>query len=121
MASFKSSSQFLLSFNSCKEGMDVANLTSFSPEFVRAEYLYHPAEKVFITIITPMLSIFGVIGNGTFLFIVAKLPEMRTFTNAFLVNVAVCDILFLLTMMCNAISVYVYSSYISNRTRITQT
>ena len=55
------------------------------------------------------LSIFGVIGNGIFLFIVAKLPEMRTLTNAFWVNVAVCDIIFLLTMMNNAVSIYIYS------------
>ena len=109
MATLISPASIQQSLNFCKEGLDVADLRSFSTDFIRSEFLYHPAEKAFITIITPMLSIFGVIGNGTFLFIVAKLPEMRTFTNAFLANVAVCDMIFILTLMYNTVGIYVYS------------
>ena len=96
-------------FNACRGVEDVADLRSFSPDLIRSKFLYHPVEKAFISIISPLLSIFGVIGNGAFLFIVAKLPEMRTYTNAFLVNVAVCDIIFISTLMYNIVGVYIYS------------
>ena len=109
MNTFNSSTPIQQPFNFCRGVEDVADLRSFSPDFIRSEFLYHPVEKAFIAIISPLLSIFGVIGNGTFLFIVAKLPEMRTFTNAFLANLAVCDILFILTLMYNIVGVYVYS------------
>ena len=44
-----------------------------------------------VTIILPTMAVFGVSFNALFLFVVFRVPEMRTVTNLFLVQLSVCD------------------------------
>ena len=53
-------------------------------------------ERFFVHVFIPVVSAVGVFGNAAFMFMVFRLPELRTSLNAYLVNLAVCDIMFLL-------------------------
>ncbi|XP_006819189.1 somatostatin receptor type 2-like [Saccoglossus kowalevskii] len=44
-----------------------------------------------------VISTLGIIGNAAFMFVVLRVPSMRTVTNAYLVNLAVADLLHLST------------------------
>ena len=64
------------------------NLTS---QDEAASYSYTDAERIFITILTPVISGFGVVANVSFLFVIYRVSNMRTATNIFLANLAVAD------------------------------
>ena len=93
----------------CEEDMEFLDLRSIPFDIIRSELFYHPMERILILIVSPILMAFGLIGNAGFLYIVAKLPEMRNFTNAFLANLAICDIIFIVATAYNILGVYVYS------------
>ena len=114
LASFQASSPnlpttVLSEIDVCEEDMEFLDLRSIPFDTIRSELFYHPLESVFILTVSPILMAFGLIGNVGFLYIVAKLPEMRTFTNAFLANLAICDIIFILATAYNILGVYVFS------------
>ena len=56
---------------------------------------YSYSEVIYIGIFLPLLCLFGIVINSAFLFVVHRVPTMKTITNVYLVNVAVADILFL--------------------------
>ena len=59
-----------------------------------AELLYSPVEAVFYSIIVPCIMAVSFLSNSAFIFAVYRQPELRTITNAYLVNVAVADIIY---------------------------
>ena len=59
-----------------------------------AELLYSPVEVVFYSIIVPCIMVVSFLSNFAFIFTVYRMPELRTITNAYLVNIAVADIIF---------------------------
>ncbi|XP_072021881.1 LOW QUALITY PROTEIN: neuropeptides capa receptor-like [Amphiura filiformis] len=56
---------------------------------------YSKTERLFITTIMPCVLVIGFLGNVAFLIAVARIPRMRTITNVYLVQVAVCDAFFI--------------------------
>ena len=59
------------------------------------QLLYPKAVQIIITIIFPIISIFGIFCNSTFLYVIFKVSSMRTITNLYLANLAVSDLVFL--------------------------
>ncbi|XP_022085753.1 growth hormone secretagogue receptor type 1-like [Acanthaster planci] len=60
-----------------------------------SRWLYTPTDVTFITIGVPIVLCIGVGINLTFLFVLIRVPTMRTNTNVFLTNLALADLLFL--------------------------
>ena len=54
-------------------------------------YLYTPFAKYFVLVIVPIISVFGVFANGSFLYVVYRNHNMRTVTNFYLVSLAIAD------------------------------
>ena len=59
-------------------------------------YLYTPFGKYFIIVVVPIVSAFGLFGNGSFLYVVYRSSDMRTITNVYLTSLAVADSLLLI-------------------------
>ncbi|XP_072050082.1 neuropeptides capa receptor-like [Amphiura filiformis] len=59
-------------------------------------YFYTIYKKIFILVIIPIVAGLGILGNAALLFVVYRVPEMRTVTNFYLSNLAVSDITLLI-------------------------
>ena len=66
-------------------------------------------DKVFLTIITPVIVGFGAIFNLAFLFVLYRIEEMQTLTNFYLANLAVADLGTLVSLGGQYIAQYVNS------------
>ncbi len=64
-------------------------------EFMANTFLYSRADQLLITVLIPIISIFGVTCNVLFVLTIVRLRRMRNSLNAYLGNLAVSDILFL--------------------------
>ncbi|XP_022079665.1 neuromedin-U receptor 2-like [Acanthaster planci] len=52
----------------------------------------HPtSETIMTTVVLPLIAVLGVLSNSAFIFVVSRLPHMRTPTNYYLVSLAVAD------------------------------
>ena len=51
-----------------------------------------PATRIIISYIMPIIAILGVLFNVAFLFVIHRVPKMRTVTNLYLSQLSVCDI-----------------------------
>ena len=60
-----------------------------------SEWLFTPEDIIIITIIIPIILGLGVINNFTFLFVIFRIPKMRSATNTYLVHLALADLLYL--------------------------
>ena len=78
-------------------------------DFIASQFFYSPQERYFILSFFPMLLTFGLIGNIGFLVVVAKVTGMRTLTNAYLVNLAICDIIFIVFSINDVLVSYLIS------------
>ena len=79
---------FINDTGSC-QSIDLSN------PFWAVRWLYSDTDKLIESIVIPVLSIFGFTGNFAFLWTIYRMPKMRTGLNAYLANLAICDILFL--------------------------
>ena len=70
---------------------------------------YNSGSRAIVTILLPILAVFGVTCNLLFLFVVHQVPKMRTITNLFLVQLAVCDISSLILMALRYLVTYLKS------------
>ncbi len=59
-------------------------------------YQYSRGETFMITVLLPVILVFGVIGNVLFIYVAIRIPHMRTVTNRYLVSLSVADVIFLL-------------------------
>ena len=57
-----------------------------------AELLYSPVEGLFSSIVVPCIMVLSFLSNSAFIYTVYHMPELRTITNAYLVNMAIADI-----------------------------
>ncbi|XP_038066387.1 neuropeptides capa receptor-like [Patiria miniata] len=61
-----------------------------------SDWLYTPTDTVIITIIMPIIWCLGVTNNSTFLFVMLRVPKLRTDTvNLYLAHIALADLLYL--------------------------
>nr|XP_054754266.1 pyrokinin-1 receptor-like [Lytechinus pictus] len=58
---------------------------------------YSSGETFYTTVFLPLIAFFGVVVNLAFIFVVSRVPRMHTSTNCYLINLAIADIVFLLT------------------------
>ena len=72
-------------------------------------FLYDETERIVITIVNPIILAIGLIGNLAFLFVMARIPRMRTVTNIYLTNLAVADITFLSIAVLDKLGRYIVS------------
>ena len=59
-----------------------------------AQLLYSPMEVVFSSIIVPCMIAVSFLSNSAFIFSVYRMPDLHTIVNAYLVNMAVADIIY---------------------------
>ncbi len=90
------------------------DLRDTSEELIKEKYFYSYSESLVIITFYPALLSFGLLGNLAFLFIVARLPSMRTITNMYLINIAVADLLFIITMIYDVLAAYLFSPAIKS-------
>ena len=57
--------------------------------------LYGLTDKMILQLVVPVVSTIGVIGNAVFLFMLIRVPKMRSSLSGYLAALAICDILFL--------------------------
>ncbi|XP_072049741.1 growth hormone secretagogue receptor type 1-like [Amphiura filiformis] len=78
----------------CRESDFSASLYRFPDWLLTRFYEHKYFEKIVITVLIPIVFVFGFVGNVAFLFVVARLKEMRTLTNFYLANLAIVDLLY---------------------------
>ena len=87
----------------------VIDLRNVSAKDIATQFYYSEAEKFIILVLYPSLVAFGIVGNLAFLAVVVKIPSMRTITNTYLVNLAVCDIFLISTQVYDIFIAYLMS------------
>ncbi|XP_072037158.1 neuromedin U receptor homolog nmur-2-like [Amphiura filiformis] len=90
----------------CKGG-SFRDERTLSEADVIEKYFFSSGERYIIVVFFPILLAFGLIGNLAFLAVVAKIPSMRTLTNAYLANLAVCDTLSIITQVNDILGSYI--------------
>ncbi|XP_072018429.1 growth hormone secretagogue receptor type 1-like [Amphiura filiformis] len=71
------------------------NFYYFPPQLLLGLFYQHH-NYVLKFYVSPLIALFGILLNVTFLFVVARVREMKTITNFYLGNLAVSDIMFLI-------------------------
>ncbi|XP_070579846.1 neuropeptide FF receptor 2-like [Ptychodera flava] len=109
------------SFNKSEELLDVSGGLLMTYDMLQRQILQeleaarrrHSQPSVISLMILYTLSfVFGLVGNCLVLFTVAKFHHMRTVTNAFLANLAVCDLLVVLVCMPISLGMEIYVHWI---------
>ena len=72
-------------------------------------YGYSKIQTYVASIILPGILVFGVFGNALFVYVAVRIPHMRTITNRYLVNLAIADIVFLMSAVGKQIWKYALS------------
>ena len=72
------------------------NTVNVTDDVTAATLLYSNQEKLMLIIGLGIMLLLGLIGNGVFLLSVYRVQRMRTVTNAYLTNVAISDLIFLI-------------------------
>ena len=73
--------------------------------FLAYNWQYSPSEIRTFTYGIPIALVIGVVGNGAFLFVCAKIKSLHNVTNLYLVNLAFADIFFIIS----STGMYLYS------------
>ncbi|XP_033111901.1 thyrotropin-releasing hormone receptor-like [Anneissia japonica] len=82
--------------------------------------LYLELEEVITSVVLPIILVLGLSTNMSFLYVVGKVRSMRTVTNAYLVNLAVGDMLFLIVVISDKLwSFYTSELYSDHSSRST--
>ena len=68
-----------------------------------------PTDSIIVTIVLPVILCLGAIFNSTFLFVVFRVPKVRSDTTLYLLHLAVADSIFLITVVCFSIFRYLSS------------
>ncbi|XP_072021867.1 kappa-type opioid receptor-like [Amphiura filiformis] len=74
-----------------------------------ANWVWNDVDTLIITVIVPLVSAVGIIGNTAFLLSIFTIKHMQTSLNAYLCNLAVSDVMLLLSVVGWSLSVYTSS------------
>ena len=85
----------------------------YVPDYIVKSFFYSWSDKLMITKIYPVIFAVGILTNTAFLFTVARIPQMRTIHNFYLVNLACADLILILTKGINSFYRYIWSSEIN--------
>ncbi|XP_072018452.1 galanin receptor 2a-like [Amphiura filiformis] len=77
---------------------------------------YNMIDQTVITVLLPFILLFGIISNVAFLFVIIRVPWMRTITNTYLASIAVADIVFLLVGVGEKVLRYRVSPVVRDQT-----
>ena len=78
------------------ESCDITNTFNLTDELM-PHVIYGLGEKVFFTILTPIVFIIGTFNNFAFLFVICRVKAMQNVINFYLANLAIGDLLYLIT------------------------
>ena len=81
----------------CPPNSTLLNLYFDSDEAIEA-FLYSKLDKIIIRTVSPFIIALGLMTNCAFLFTLAMVREMRTYTNVYLANLAFADLFFMFNM-----------------------
>ena len=95
---------------SCKPTDSIVPLVFFNDSQIVDFMFFKPFEKIMLAVMFPIVFTFGFFGNVAFLTVVALVEEMRTLTNFYLANLAVADLLFLVSFLLHVTTSYVLSN-----------
>ena len=84
------------------------NLTALDEDSA-ASYIYSADDNILILIVVPAFLAASLMGNLAFLFVVYRIPQMRTISNFYLANLAVADIAYLCVVCCRNLAYYFIS------------
>ncbi|XP_072017883.1 motilin receptor-like [Amphiura filiformis] len=90
----------------CKGG-SFRDESTLLEEDVIEKYFFSTGERYIIIVFYPILLVFGLFSNLAFLAVVARIPSMRTLTNAYLVNLAICDTVTIITQTNDILGSYI--------------
>ena len=93
----------------CPPGSLLQNLF-YIPDWLVRTFFYTTTDHIITTKIYPVIFTIGILTNTAFLFTVARIPQMRTTPNFYLVNVACADLILILTKGINSFYRYIWSS-----------
>ncbi|XP_072021914.1 neuropeptides capa receptor-like [Amphiura filiformis] len=72
------------------------NLSFVSDTVIADQLLYPESVRILTTYIVPFILTFGLLVNFSFLFTLARIKSMRTITNAYLANLSIADLCFII-------------------------
>ena len=74
---------------------DSCSLSYNITEETTSDWIHTPVDTIITTIIIPIIVTIGIFNNTTFVFVIFRIPRMRSETNIYLVHLALADLLFL--------------------------
>ena len=86
--------ELLHSSDVCSHTDGIINLTN--PDDAR-DMLYGATDRFLLIVVIPIFSMIGIVGNVAFLFMAIRIPDLN-YVTTFLSHLAVCDILFLISV-----------------------
>ncbi len=90
---------------SCDYKLDIDNLTHEETDVL----VYFPNEWIIYEVLLPSLFAFGLLTNLSFIFVVYRSPQLRTQTYAYLVNLSIFDLMFVISNTSRRIIQYTSS------------
>ena len=88
----------------CSPNTTVLNLTDEESFY---DSTYTPMEWYIYIILYPCILIFGIATNLSFLFVVIRVPYMRSITNFYLCNLAIADLLYVVVTVVGQMTTYI--------------
>lgn len=103
--------------DSCDQD-DPETFMNLTVEEAQGLLLYSHWDRFYIQYILPFLLFVGVLDNTAFIYVVAKQSSMKTATNRYLVNLAIADIVFLLSVIGEKLWKYINSPFVDDDTSL---
>ncbi len=91
----------------CQKAEYIFNITEHEDAY---GFLYGTFDVILITVILPVISVIGILGNSAFLYTIIRIEDLRKATvTIYLGNLAICDILLLIFVTGWYIATYISS------------
>ena len=99
--------------------LNTKDLRFESLETIKDTYFYSSRERILLTVFYPLVLMFGLTGNLAFLVVVARIPQMQTIVDAYLVNLAVADLVIILIMVYDILIKFLLSPLVEKSPYVT--